>query len=117
MSILDIAIFFVSANNKRKFEEQATEELYTSSFEEIPENGSIADKMIQEYKKTVFWIRIRIRIIWLDPDPDPYQEALIWIRVVPKDYSGKKSIFLKNFNFFVTFLLVSEYIINIVYKL
>ena len=24
-----------------------------------------------------------------DPDPDPYQEALIWIRVAPKDYSGK----------------------------
>ena len=65
MSILDIAIFFVSANNKRKFEEQATEELYTSSFEEIPENGSIADKMIQEYKKTVFRIRMRIRL-------DPY---------------------------------------------
>ena len=35
----------------------------------------------------------RIRIIWSDPDPDPYQEALIWIRVAPKDYSGKKSIF------------------------
>ena len=33
------------------------------------------------------------RIIWSDPDPDPYQEALIWIRVAPKDYSGKKSIF------------------------
>ena len=46
MSILDIAIFFVSANNKRKFEEQATEELYTSSFEEIPEHGSIADEII-----------------------------------------------------------------------
>ena len=61
--------------------------------------------------KTVF----RIRIIW--SDPDPYQEALIWIRVAPKDYSGKKSIFLKNFNFFVTFRPVSEYIINIVYKL
>ena len=26
----------------------------------------------------------RIRIIWSDPDPDPYQEALIWIRVAPK---------------------------------
>ena len=50
-------------------------------------------------------------------DPDPYQEALIWIRVAPKDYSGKKSIFYKNFNFFVTFRPVSEYIINIVYKL
>ena len=24
------------------------------------------------------------RIIWSDPDPDPYQEALIWIRVAPK---------------------------------
>ena len=43
--------FFVSAKNKRKFEEQATEELYTSSFEEIPENGSIADKIIQQNKK------------------------------------------------------------------
>ena len=51
LSILDIAIFFVSANNKRKFEEQATEELYTSSFEEISENGSIADKIIQQYIK------------------------------------------------------------------
>ena len=40
--------FFVSANNKRKSEE----ELYTSSFEEIPENGSIADEIIQQYKKT-----------------------------------------------------------------
>ena len=57
------------------------------------------------------------RIIWSDPDPDPYQEALIWIRVAPKDYSGKKSIFFKIFNFFVTFRPVSEYIINIVYKL
>ena len=36
-------------------------------------------------------------------DPDPYQEALIWIRVAPKDYSGKKSIFLKKFNFFARF--------------
>ena len=52
-----------------------------------------------------------------DPDPDPYQEALIWIRVAPKDYSGKKSIFFKIFNYFVTFRPVSEYIINIVYKL
>ena len=26
----------------------------------------------------------RIRIIWSDPDPDPYQETLIWIRVAPK---------------------------------
>ena len=43
--------FFVSAKNKRKFEEQATEELYTSSLEEIPENGSIADEIIQQYKK------------------------------------------------------------------
>ena len=59
----------------------------------------------------------RIRIIWSDPDPDQYQEALIWIRVAPKDYSGKKSIFFKNFNFFVTFRPVSEYIINIVNKL
>jgi len=25
-----------------------------------------------------------IRIIWSDPDPDPYQETLIWIRVAPK---------------------------------
>ena len=53
----------------------------------------------------------RIRIIWSD------QEALIWIRVAPKDYSGKKSIFFNIFNFFVTFRPVSEYIINIVYKL
>ena len=59
----------------------------------------------------------RIRIIWSDPDPDPYQEALIWIRVALKDYSGKKSIFFKIFNFLVTFRPVSEYIINIVYKL
>ena len=59
----------------------------------------------------------RIRIIWSDPDPDPYQEVLIWIRVAPKDYSGKKSMFFKIFNFFVTFRPVSEYIINIVYKL
>jgi len=44
-------IFFVSAKNKRKFEEQTTEEFYTSSFEEIPENGSIADAIIQQYKK------------------------------------------------------------------
>ena len=43
--------FFVSAKNKSKFEEQATEELYTSSLEEIPENGSIADEIIQQYKK------------------------------------------------------------------
>ena len=50
-------------------------------------------------------------------DPDPYQEALIWIRVAPKDYSGKKSIFFKIYNFFVTFRPVAEYIINIVYKL
>ena len=28
----------------------------------------------------------RILLIWSDPDPDPYQEALIWIRVAPKDY-------------------------------
>ena len=59
----------------------------------------------------------RIRIIWSDTDPDPYQEALIRIRVAPKDYSGKKSIFFKIYNFFVTFRPVSEYIINIVYKL
>ena len=67
----------------------------------------------------VFVPVFRIRIIWSDPDPDSdlYQEALIWIRVAPKDYSGKKSIFLKFFNFFVTFRPVSEYIINIVYKL
>ena len=51
MLILDIAIFFVLAKNKRKFEEQATEELYPSSFEEIPEHGSIADEIIQQYKK------------------------------------------------------------------
>ena len=44
-------IFFVSANNKRKFEEQTTEELYPTSFEEIPENGIIADAIIQQYKK------------------------------------------------------------------
>ena len=50
-----------------------------------------------------------IRIIW--SDPDLYQEALIWIRVAPKDYSGKKSIFFKIFNFFVTYRPVSEYII------
>ena len=43
--------FFVLAKNKRKFEEQATEELYTSSFEEISENGSIADEIIQQYIK------------------------------------------------------------------
>jgi len=49
--ILDIAICFVLAKNKRKIEKQATEELYTSSFEEIPENGSIADEIIQQYKK------------------------------------------------------------------
>ena len=36
--------FFVSAKNKRKFEEQATED--------IPENGSSADEIIQQYKKT-----------------------------------------------------------------
>ena len=57
----------------------------------------------------------RIRVIW--SDPDPYQEALIWIRVAPKDYSGKKSVFFKKFYFFVTFRPVSEYIIHIVYKL
>ena len=28
-------------------------------------------------------------------DPDPYQEAFIWIRVAPKDYSGKSLYFLK----------------------
>jgi len=49
--ILDIAIFFVLAKKKRKFEKQATEELYTSSFEEIPDNGLIADAIIQQYKK------------------------------------------------------------------
>ena len=43
--------FFVSANNKRKVQEQTTEEFYTSSLEEIPENGSIADEIIQQYKK------------------------------------------------------------------
>ena len=43
--------FFVSANNKRKVEEQTTEEFYTSSFEEIPGNGSIAVAIIQQYKK------------------------------------------------------------------
>ena len=43
--------FFVSANNKRKFEEQTTEEFYTSSLEEIPNNGSIADAIIQQYKR------------------------------------------------------------------
>ena len=59
----------------------------------------------------------RISIIWSDPHPDPYQKALIWIRVAPKDYSGKKSIFFKIFNFFVPFRPVLEYIINIVYKL
>ena len=26
----------------------------------------------------------RIRIIWSDPDPDPYHKTLIWIRVAPK---------------------------------
>jgi hypothetical protein len=46
-----LQFFFVLAKNKRKFEKQATEELYTSSFEEIPENGSIADKIIQQNKK------------------------------------------------------------------
>ena len=46
-------IFFVSANNKRKFEEQTTEEFNTSSssFEEIPENGLIADAIIQQYNR------------------------------------------------------------------
>ena len=43
--------FFVSASNKRKVEEQTTEEFYTSSFEEIPENGLIADAIIQQYNK------------------------------------------------------------------
>ena len=43
--------FFISAKNKRKFEEQTTEEFNTSSFEEIPENGLIADAIIQQYKK------------------------------------------------------------------
>ena len=43
--------FFISAKNKRKFEEQTTEEFNTSSFEEIPENGLIADAIIQLYKK------------------------------------------------------------------
>ena len=51
MLILDIAIFFVLAKNKRKFEEQATEELYTSNFEEILDNGSIAAEIIQQYIK------------------------------------------------------------------
>ena len=62
-------------------------------------------------------IIINFIIISSVSDPDPYQEALIWIRVAPKDYSGKKSIFFKILNFFVTFCPVSEYIINIVYKL
>ena len=44
--------FFVSAKNKRKFVEQTTEEFYTSSFEEIPENGFISVEIIQQYKKT-----------------------------------------------------------------
>ena len=44
-------IFFGSASNKRKVEEQTTEEFYTSSFEEIPENGLIADAIIQQYNK------------------------------------------------------------------
>ena len=43
--------FFVSANNKRKLEEQRKEEFYTSSLEEIPNNGSIADAIIQQYKR------------------------------------------------------------------
>ena len=42
---------FVLANNKRKVEEQTTEEFYTSSFEEIPENGLIADAIIQQYNR------------------------------------------------------------------
>ena len=58
----------------------------------------------------------RIRIIWSDPDPYQYQEALIWIRVARKDYSGKSLNFLK-FLIFVTFRPVSEYLINIVYRL
>ena len=53
MLILDIAIFFVSAKNKRKFVEQTTEEFYTSSFEEIPKNGFIADEIIQQYSETL----------------------------------------------------------------
>ena len=44
--------FFVSVNNKRKFEEQTTEEFYTSSFEEIPGNGSILMKLSSNTKKT-----------------------------------------------------------------
>ena len=43
--------FFDSANNKRIVEEQTTEEFYTSSFEEIPENGLIADTIIQQSEK------------------------------------------------------------------
>ena len=43
--------FLVSANNKKKVEEQTTEEFYTSSFEEIPGNGLIADAIILQYKK------------------------------------------------------------------
>ena len=39
--------FFVSANNKRKFEEQKN----FTAFEEIPGNGLIADAIIQPYKK------------------------------------------------------------------
>ena len=51
---------------------------------------------------SVFRIRIRSDPYHLvGSGSDPYQEALIWIRVAPKDYSGKKSIFLK----FLFFLL------------
>ena len=44
--------------------------------------------------KAVF--RIRIRIIWPDPVPDPYQEKLIWIRV-PKQNRPKPKVLFINF--------------------
>ena len=72
----------------------------------------------------------RIRIIW--SDPDPYQETLIWIRVAPKinqNHWINKSKWFVNVLFtwrkfskgllqkVYIFCYISEYIINIVYKL
>ena len=34
--------------------------------------------------RTLLFSVFQIHIIWSDLDPDPYQEALIWIQVAPK---------------------------------
>ena len=45
-----VKFHFFSAN-KRKFEEETTEEFYTTSCEDILDNVSIADEIIQQHKR------------------------------------------------------------------